>query len=281
MMERYNEGFSYNINLLLAIFKKNLLEFIRYPAELLFTFFIPFVWFLPVYFLILSFAPDGISEGLASWIGSNNFFGFFMIGMIIGHVVMAVFWGIGFALKRLMDIGLLETVWVCPISKTVYLVGESLFSVVRLVYEIALLLILYRYIFRMAPPSSLWRVIPYFIPFLFLMYGFGLAFASIVMLAKDADMLVDSSSFLVQTLTGTQNPPQVFPRYILGLSLAIPITYFLDIVRVHTLNIDPLVPYGVELSIFLAGSLVFPFLGVWFFRYTDRRCRIKGNIHVH
>jgi hypothetical protein len=34
--------------------------------------------------------------------------------------------------------------------------------------------------------------------------------------------MIDMSSFLVQTLSGVQNPPQVFPRFFLAISLAIP-----------------------------------------------------------
>jgi len=89
------------------------------------------------------------------------------------------------------------------------------------------------------------------------------------------------SNFLVQTLAGVQNPPQVFPCFFLAISLAIPITYFIDIIRVHTLNIKPLIAYGLELYIFLAASLLFPIVGIWLFNYIDRKCRIQGSLHVH
>jgi ABC-2 type transport system permease protein len=269
------------LNLFRAIIWKNILEYRRYPMEVVFTFLMPIIWFLPTYFLIVSFAPDGKSVGLASWVGSSNFFSYYMIGLIVAYFMGTIFWGMGFSLKRLMDIGLLETIWACPISKLMYIIGESLFSILGLVYEIAILLILYKFVFRMTVPSEILKTMPYFILFLFLMYGFGIAFAALVLLVKDADTMIDTSSFLVQTLTGTQNPPQVFPRFFLTLSLAIPITYFLDIIRVHTLNITPLVPYSIEISILLVASLLFPIGGIWFFNYIDRRCRIQGSLHVH
>ncbi|CAB1063139.1 hypothetical protein D1BOALGB6SA_7922 [Olavius sp. associated proteobacterium Delta 1] len=264
-----------------AIIWKNILEYRRYPMEIAFTFLMPIVWFLPTYFLIISFAPQGTSSGLASWIGTDNFFSFYMIGLIVGYFTATIFWSMGFSLKRLMDIGMLETIWVCPISKLMYIIGESLFSIIRLIYEMTILIIMYKLVFRMAVPPAIWQTLPYFIPFIFLMYGFGIAFASLVLLVKDANTMIDTTSFLVQTLTGTQNPPQVFPRFFLAISLAIPITYFLDIIRVRTLNINPLVPYGLELFIFLAASLLFPICGVWFFNYIDRKCRIDGSLHVH
>jgi ABC-type antimicrobial peptide transport system ATPase subunit len=64
-------------------------------------------------------------------------------------------------------------------------------------------------------------------------------------------------------------------------TLLIPITYFLDIVRVQTLAIKPLVPHGVELFVFLTASLLFPIAGVWLFNTIDRKCRIQGSLHVH
>jgi len=264
-----------------AIIRKNILEYRRYPLEIAFTFLMPIVWFLPTYFLIISFAPQGTSSGLASWIGTDNFFSFYMIGLIVGYFTATIFWSMGFSLKRLMDIGMLETIWVCPVSKLVYIIGESLFSMLRLIYEMTILIIMYKLVFRMAVPPALWQTLPYFIPFIFLMYGFGIAFASIVLLVKDANTMVDTANFLVQTLAGVQNPPQVFPRFFLAVSLAIPITYFLDIIRVQTLAIKPLVSYGLELFIFLAASLIFPIVGVWFFNYIDRKCRIQGSLHVH
>jgi ABC-2 type transport system permease protein len=204
---------------------------------------------------------------------TNNFFSFYTIGLIVGYFTSTIFWSMGFSLKRLMDIGMLETIWVCPISKLMYIIGESLFSMLRLIYEMTIIIIMYKLVFRMTVPPAIWQTLPYFILFIFLMYGFGIAFASLVLLVKDANTMVDTSSFLAQTLSGVQNPPQVFPRFFLTISLAIPITYFLDIIRVHTLNIKPLIAYGLELSIFLAASLLFPIVGIRLFNYIDRKCR--------
>jgi hypothetical protein len=58
-------------------------------------------------------------------------------------------------------------------------------------------------------------------------------------------------------------------------------TYFLDIIRVHTLAINPLVPYRIEIAVFITDSMLLPILGVWLFRQIDQRCRIQGSLHVH
>ena len=264
-----------------AVFRKNLLEYIRYPLNAIFGLIMPIVWILPIYLLIRSFSVDGSSAGLSAWTGTNNFFGYFMIGIVVATIIMTIFWNIGFALKRLMDIGMLETIWVCPVSKVGYIVAESLFSVTMLIGELALQIVFFRYVFGISLPPLFIVALPWFIPFAITMYGFGIGFAAVVLALKEAEMLVDTLSFVVQGLTGTQNPPQVFPRFLLVFSLAIPITYFIDLLRVESLGISPIVPFTVEKVIIVAGAVLIPIIGIWIFRRVDKRCRIKGNLHVH
>jgi ABC-2 type transport system permease protein len=264
-----------------AIFRKNLLEFIRYPANLFFSFVMPIIWFLPVYFLIVSFAPGGESQGLSAWIGESDFFAYLPVGLIVSYMIMTIFWNIGFALKRLMDIGMLETIWALPVPRMIHVIGESLFSMAKLVVEIALVIVAYRLIYGFVVPLSILRSLPYFLPFIVLMYGFGIGFAALVLLVKDANTMVDTSSFLLQGITGTQNPPQVFPRFLLAIAMAIPITYFIDYLRVDSLGIVPLVEPTLERLVFVGAALIVPVAGVLFFQRVERRSRRLGNLHVH
>jgi ABC-2 type transport system permease protein len=264
-----------------AVFKKNLLEYVRYPVNFVFSLVMPIVWTLPIYFLIKSFTSDGTSVGLVSWIGTGDFYGYFMIGMAVSYINNTIFWNLGFSLKRLMDIGMLETTWGLPIGKTVYILAESFFSVVRLVWELALLLVIFRFMYGMSLPAGFSSVLPWFVPFFILMYGFGIGFASLVLLVKDANMMVDTTNFLINGITGTQNPPQVFPNFLLGVALAIPITYLLDLLRVKSLGVTPLIPPGLEIAVVCVGTLFIPIAGYLFFRYTDRRCRTLGNLGAH
>lgn len=264
-----------------AVFKKNLLEYVRYPANFIFSLFMPVIWTLPVFLLIRSFTPDGVSTGLESWIGTVDFYGYFMVGMTVYHIITTIFWNTGFSLKRLMDIGMLETTWGLPIGKTSYILAESFFSLVRLVFEMAQFLLIFRFLFGMRLPPGFVATIPWLIPFFIMMYGFGIGFASLVLMMKDANTMVDSASFLVTGITGTQNPPQVFPRFLMGIAMAIPITYLLDLLRVKSLGITPLVDPAIEIAVVCVATVLVPIGGFLFFRYTDRRCRRLGNLGAH
>jgi ABC-2 type transport system permease protein len=264
-----------------AVFKKNALEYVRYPMNMFFGLIMPIIWFLPIYFLIISFTADGSSVGLEAWVGESSFFSYLPIGLMISYVIMTIFWNMGFALKRLMDIGMLETIWSCPVTRMLYIIGESMFSMARMLIEVVIVLLVYRYLYGFILPESMAGSLYLFVPFAFVMYGFGIAFASLVLLVKDANTMVDTSSFLISGLTGTQNPPQVFPRFLLSIALAIPITHFIDLLRVRTLGIEPLVDPTLELTIVLLSAAAFPILGTLSFRAVERRSRRRGDLHVH
>ena len=74
------------------------------------------------------------------------------------------------------------------------------------------------------------------VPMLVALYGFGFAFAAIVLLLKEANTLIDTSNYMISMLSGSQFPVSVLPRFLLPLSLAIPLTYGFDAVRGHLLE---------------------------------------------
>jgi len=281
MNEKYCSNFYHFFLVAKASLKKNILELIRYPANSIFVILFPIIWTLPIYLLIYSFAPDGISLGLYSYTGTKLFFSYYLIGMIGGLFITQIFWGMGFSLKRLMDIGVLETIWSYPLNHVHFIIGESIYNLVETLYsEVASVLII-RYIFGFTLPKEFWQAFYIFIPFTIVMYGFGIFFAALILQLKNPNTLVDLSSFLVMTLSGTQNPPQVFPRLLLSISLVIPTTYFIDYLRVLSLKMKPLVPTNIEIFIMNISVLILPALGIIYFKFIDKRCRKIGNIGIH
>ena len=93
--------------------------------------------------------------------------------------------------------------------------------------------------------------------------------------------LVDVSSFLVQTFSGSQFPVQVLPRWLLPVSLALPLTYGFDAVRGWLLGTQTLLPLGVEGALLVAFMVVMIALGTAAFRALERRVRRLGTLGQH
>jgi len=83
------------------------------------------------------------------------------------------------------------------------------------------------------------------------------------------------------TLTGSQNPVQVFPKFLIAISLSIPVTYFIDYLRVLSLNSKSLLPKNIEIIIMSISVIVVPLIGIKYFKYVDKKCRRLGTIGIH
>ncbi|MGH2541564.1 MAG: ABC transporter permease, partial [Ardenticatenaceae bacterium] len=117
-----------HVNAALAIARKDIIHFYRYPLNALFRIIEPVVWLTPIYFLGLSFTYAGETDGFAAYSGVHDYMSFILIGTVLTNFVGAVFWGMGFSLKTEMDSGVLESNWMTPIPRPLFLVGQTVAS---------------------------------------------------------------------------------------------------------------------------------------------------------
>ena len=116
-----------HLRAVLAIAKKDALHFFRYPLNAAFRVLQPIIWLTPVYFLGRSFAGAG-GSGFAGYAGSADYMSFIIVGAVLSSFVSSVFWGMGYALKTEMDSGVLESNWLTPLPRPLFLVGQTLAS---------------------------------------------------------------------------------------------------------------------------------------------------------
>ena len=119
------------------------------------------------------------------------------------------------------------------------------------------------------------------LPMLIGLYGFGFAFAALVLLVREANTMVDMSAFLVQLFSGSNFPVNSLPRWLLPISLALPLTYGLDAVRGFLLKTNTILPIHWELVLLVIFMVVMLWLGSWAFRSLERRVRKLGTLGQH
>lgn len=265
----------------LAIARKDWLHFTRYPLNAAFRVFQPLIFLTPLYFLGKSFATSGGNTGFAAYTGTSDFMSFVLVGAVLSSYVSSVFWGMGFSLKTEMDTGVLESNWMLPVPRLLFLIGQTVASLAITTLTSAALLLLGWRLFGFRISDNLLPAAAVLAPLLVALYGFGFAFAGLVLLLRDANTLVDVSDYLVSLLSGSQFPVEALPRVLLPLALALPTTYGYDAVRGSLLSTKTLLPIPAELGILLASMVVLVALGVAVFRRIERRCRIRGTIGAH
>jgi ABC-2 type transport system permease protein len=265
----------------LAIAKKDWLHFFRYPLNALFRVIEPIAWLTPVYFLGRSFAGSSGSTGFAAYTGTGDYMSFIMVGTVLANYIAAVFWGMGYALKSEMDSGVLETNWMAPVPRPLFLVGQTLASLAITTVNSLGMLALAWLLFGFRASGDVLSAALALAPMLVALYGFGFAFAAIVLLLKEANTLIDVSNYLISMLSGSQFPVNVLPRFLLPLSLAIPLTYGFDAVRGYLLGTQTLLPLNQELAILALFMFVTVPLGYLVFKRVERRCKQLGTLSMH
>jgi len=261
-----------------AVFLRDLKIYLRYPANVLFGLIDPFVWMIPVYFMAQAFMTGGRSPGLEAYTGTSDYIAFWLVGGIVGFYLNSVMWRMGFSLKNEMMLGVIETNWLAPVPVLVHLVGRSLWSLTHTTFMAGLMLLVARLALGVSFTGEVWSALLTMIPILIGLYGLGFGIAAAVLLSNDANFIIDTSSFLVRTLSGHQFPVNVLPPALMAVSLAIPLTYGLDAVRGYLLGTKTLLPLAQEQVVMLVVAVLFTGAGYWVLRRVERYVRLRGNL---
>lgn len=270
-----------HLRALAAIAAKDWKTFWRYPLDAVSIVIQPVIWLTPVYFMGQAFSIGGEARGFAAYSGTTDYMSFILLGTALSNFISAVFWGMGFALKNDMDAGVLESNWLTPTPRLLLLVGRTLASLVTTAITSAAMLLLAGVLFGFHPTGNVWAAFLTALPMLVGLYGFGFAFAALVLVMREANMMVDISSFLVQGLSGSNFPVNSLPRWLIPISLAIPLTYGFDAVRGWLLHTRTLLPIAVEVAILVVFMFVMVWLGARMFGVVERSVRRKGTLGQH
>jgi ABC-2 type transport system permease protein len=228
-----------------------------------------------------AFSVNGQALGFAQYSGTTDFMSFIILGAVLGNFINAVFWGMGYALKNDMDAGVMESNWLTPIPRLLILVGHSLTNLFVTAVTSLGMLIVCGLIFGFHPTGDVWGAVLAMLPMLIGLYGFGFAFAALVLIVREANTMVDMSAFLVQIFSGTDFPITVLPKWLLPISLLLPLTYGIDAARGLLLKTNTLLAIGAEIVLLIVFMFVMLGFGAWIFASLERRVRTLGTLGQH
>lgn len=273
--------FMSNLRALYAIALKDWKKFWRYPLNAVSSIFQPLIWLAPVFFMGKAFSVNGQVQGFQQYSGTSDFMSFILLGTVLTNFINAVFWGMGYALKEDMDDGVLESNWLTPVPRLLILAGHSLTNLFITIITSTVMLVAAALLFGFQVNGNVLTAFLPVIPMMLGLYGFGFAFASLVLVMREANTLVDISSFLLQIFTGSNFPINSLPRWLLPISMAIPLTYGLDAVRGILLNTPTIFPVGWEIVLLIVSMALMLWLGAWAFNSLERRVRKWGTLGQH
>ncbi len=272
---------SSHLRALSALIRKDWKQYWRYPLNAVSSVFQPLIWIAPIYFMGLAFSVNGKAIGFSQYSGTTDFMSFILLGTVLENFINAVFWGMGYALKNDMDSGVMESNWLTPIPRLLILVGHSVTNLLVTMITSAGMLIFGGLLFGFHASGDVFKAFIPIIPMMLGLYGFGFAFAAVVMLLREANALVDMSSFLVQIFSGSNFPVNALPKFLLPIALALPLTYGLDAIRHYLIKTQTIVSIQLELLLLVVFMFVMLWIGITTFRSLEKRVRTLGTLGQH
>ncbi|MFN8410996.1 MAG: ABC transporter permease [Anaerolineales bacterium] len=272
---------SSHVRALSALIRKDWKQYWRYPLNAVSSIFQPLIWIAPVYFMGLAFSVNGKAVGFSQYSGTTDFMSFILLGTVLESFINAVLWGMGYALKNDMDSGVMESNWLTPIPRLLILVGHSVTNLLVTTITSIGMLFFGGLIFGFHASGDVFKALLPILPMMIGLYGFGFAFAAVVMLMREANTLVDISSFLVQIFSGSNFPVNALPKFLLPIALALPLTYGLDAIRHYLIKTNTILSIQWELALLVFFMFIMLWIGSTTFRSLEKRVRTLGTLGQH
>ncbi len=263
-----------------AVARKEWFYFVRYPTWVISLFIWPMIF--PLGYVLSARAlagPDG--SGLALFIqatGMKDYLGYIVIGTTVWMWQNIVLWNVGFTLREEQVRGTLEANWLSPTWRFSFLIGNSLAQMLTMGIFLLVSALEYRFIFGVHLNGSLLNVLLVMLASIPSIYGLGIAFASLVISAKEANAFVFLVRGFVMIFCGISYPIAVLPLWMQSVAKWLPQTYIINGIRSAALGNASLAALAADLIPLVLFGAFWLLAGYLLFSWMERRARRTGAI---
>jgi ABC-2 type transport system permease protein len=285
-MKQRREGIASTVlHYLRAINAENIKEWkieLKYKPDFIRQFFEPFVYLFPYFLYGFALLGGRYSEHLQSLTGISDMVAYTFIGYLFIGFLNTACWAMGFSLRKEQWYGTLETIFVAPVPRWVYVAGMALHSTCHqgliMLIQAVVITTFFAIVLHM---SGIFVTLVVVLLMLLGLYGLGIIVAGLTIALKQWWVVSEALSTLIVVVTPIAYPLAVLPLVLRRASMFLPTTYGIIGVR-HLLLGEELV---VSLpTIFLRLGLI---LVVWLtfgmivFLLMDRYGRRKGSLSIY
>jgi ABC-2 type transport system permease protein len=265
---------------LLAVVRREWTIFRRYPSWIIALFIWPVIF--PMAYILSSQALAGPNSGglliFQHNAGTTDVVGYIVIGTIIWMWQNVVLWNVGFALREEQMRGTLESNWLSPSWRFSLLLGNSAVQMVAMLIFIGVSLIEFAVLYGVRFNGDPIVVALMFLVSIPSIYGLGFAFASVVIIAREANAFVFLVRGLVMIFCGITYPIAVLPGWMQSVAQFLPQTYIIYGFRQAMLNAASFQDLLPVYAIMLAFGAFWLAVGFALFRRMEHRARQIGAL---
>lgn len=257
-----------------AAFVKELRSYFRHPAWVLGEFISTPLWFFFFALGVTLFAPVA---GTAPQDGSG--LSFFFLGFVFIILFSTAVWGIGQTVRNEQTAGTLEQFFLAPSSRVTLIVGRwarvFLTDSIIIGYTTLLLYFIGGGIVTLLNPALFLLGLGLFE---IALIGFGLFFAGLTMRIKSYNTISNLVFFGYMIICGPLFPITVLPMPVRYVSMAIPFTYYIDLMRHAALSTQTILPEVIEYVASVILSISMLLVGFVAFNKIEEDARKQGSL---
>ena len=274
-------SFGSELRALLAIARKEWTIFRRYPSWVLAFFIWPVLFPFGYIFSAKALSGPGGSAlpEFARLTGTSDYVAFIVVGSTLWMWLNMTLWDVGMQLRSEQMRGTLESNWLCPIWRISLMLGGSITKLATSVVFLAIAAVEFRLIFGVQLMNgNVALLLLIFLLVIPIIYGIGMAFASLVLRFKEANAMVFLVRGIFMIFCGISYPIAVLPGWMQSVAAVLPLTYAIRDIRAIALANATLADILPDLGVLAAFALAMPILGYLAFYLVERRSRRTGEL---
>lgn len=268
-----------------AINAENIKEWrieLKYKPDFIRQFFEPFVYLFPYFLYGYALLGGRYSEHLKSLTGISDMIAYTFIGYLFIGFLNTACWAMGFSLRKEQWYGTLETIFVAPVPRWVYVAGMALHSTCHQGLIMLIQAVVITTFFSIVlQTSGLFLSLAVVSLMLLGLYGLGIIVAGLTIALKQWWVVSEALSTLIVVVTPIAYPLAVLPFVLRKISMFLPTTYGIIGVRHFLLGEELVVSLPtifLRLSLILVVWLTF---GMLVFLIMDRFGRKRGSLSIY
>ncbi len=250
---------------------------LRYPLSFVFWTFSPILYLLPMLIFADFIVGGRYSDSLFKLTGIRDVWLFVGVGMISLRFLYGVMWESAYSIREEEFHGTLEPVYVAPMTRFSFILGNTLFSAQR---GILVLLVQLLVVKLLLPQLSMYRIIlsmVFIVLGVFLIQGMALVLGGIVLTVKEGWKILFTIEMLLSLITPAAFPVGVLPEPMRIVSTYSPLTIIVEGFR-NVLLLGAGVLDLSQVGVLFLFILFFHVVGIWYFRLQDMKLRGTGRL---
>ncbi|NHJ02967.1 MAG: ABC transporter permease [Candidatus Heimdallarchaeota archaeon] len=240
-----------------------------------FQFFLSFIQVFLIMFLFTAAAlilspADKTSYGL----------GLMYYSFILFMFLSTALWDIGNSLREEQYQGTLESLFLSPISYISTLISRIITNLIWTSLNVIVTFFVMSFVFGELPIKNVTWGILILILGTIVCFGFSFGFAGLALRYKESmNTLTNFLQLIFMIVCAMFFPFSALPEVIQWISRLIPLSYCVDLFRTTMIGVTPeLLPFEIEVIIVAVSAVLFPVIGVYYFRRTVQQAKKDGNL---